>query len=790
MWDDLKYAARRLRLSPAFTAIAVLTLAVAVGANTAILSIADGVLFRPLPYADADRVFILQSLSSRTGLLGSAVHGAFLRAIDAEHDGVGPVGRIGEFASAVSLDTAGAQFRLRALAVGGAYFDVLGVRPAAGRLFTEDDARGRSPVVLLSHAAWMQVFGRNPSVVGASIALGGNPYEIIGVLPEGFRFATGSGYVGDPDVVTLMPPIPPDADHGSSFSVVRLEPGVTREAAQAELDAISTRLQSRHPDLPRSTPYLAELRATMYPTGRPIMQFLLTAALLVLLLGCANLANMLLARGRRRVRETAVHVALGAGRVRVIRPVLFEAAFVGLTGSVLAVLTAALTFDWLLTQIPEVAYRNAPVGVDLRVASFGLALGLGGVLLFSLVPAWRTMRLDAQAVLQGAYGRDASRGRHTGGRPMVVAQVALAIVLVFGAAVAARAFIDIIRAPLGFNPDNVAMIVSPRPPSGEDSAAFYRRIIDPVARRGDVVRVGGISAPPLLNAIAWSGAQRPGTTDEVAGIVQVLPGYFETVEQPVIRGRSLTWDDMADQTPAVVSESAARALFGDTEPIGQSFGNSRGERWQVVGVVTDERISLTQDVQPRAYVLPGERLAARGMQIAVRMRARSAQNLESLRQELVASSGGPVPVGSWWSDEVAELAAIRNPRFQTLVLGSFAAIALGLTALGIFGVVAFLVAVRSKEMSIRVAIGADPRSLVRLMVRQALAPVGVGLAAGLLATRWLAGFAEAQLYDVDANDPVTLAGAAVTVVAAALVAAYIPARRASRVDPVTVLKAE
>lgn len=783
MWDDLKYAARRLRLSPGFTAIAVLTLAVAVGANTAILSVADGVLFRPLPYADADQVFVIQMRDPATGSQYTRVHLEYLHLLNARHDGLGPVA-VADLGPVVRIPGPDGIESVRTAAVTPDYFAVLGVRPLLGRSFTAADADGSGRPVLLSHASWRERFGGAADVVGHSVPLGDATYDVVGVLPQGFHFP--SLFTGDPELVAVMPMPAPGTDEGFFHPIVRLAPGVSREQAQAELDAIGVEVNRANPRLEQTLPHLNHVRSILYPTGRPVMQFMLAASLLVLLLGCANLANMLLARGRSREREAAMRAALGASRARIARPAVFEALLIGIAGAALAVGVTTLVFDALQRQVPGSVYGTTPVGVDGRVMAAGIVLGVVGAMIFAMGPIWRLRRLDAQAVLQGRHRGGAAGGRRAG-RPLVAVQIALAIVLVFGAVIAARALVAVLNVPLGFNPDSVVTLSPPRPPEGEDRVLFYRRVLDSLTARGDVVAAGGTGSLPLGGSAPYSAAVRLDTSQRAGGVVQVLPGYFETAEIPLIRGRLLRWDDAADRSAAVVSESAARALFDDADPLGRQFGDGRGTIWRVVGIVPDVRASFTSEYPPTAYALPGDRGS---ILFVVRTRGRSAALTADLRRAVATFTGGQLPAAAWWSDRIANLTTFRNPRFQTLVLGSFAAIALGLTALGIFGVVAFLVAVRSKEMGIRVAIGADPRSLVRLMVRQALVPVGAGLVLGLLATRWLAGFAEAQLYDVDANDPVTLAGAAVTVVAAALIAAYVPARRASRVDPVTVLKAE
>jgi predicted permease len=785
MWDDLRFAVRRLRHSPGFTIVSVLTLAVAVGANTAILSIADGVLFRPLPYDDADRVFVIQMMDRATGSQYTRVDLRYLDLVDARGIGVSRVA-MAESAAPIRIASPDGVEAVPATAVTPNYFEVLGVRAARGRLFGVDDAREPGRAAVLSHASWRSRFGAAEDIVGQPVTLGDRTFHVIGVLPANFVFPAGTFFVGNPEIVTVMPRPTPGTDDGTFHPVVRLDPGVTPDQAQAALFAAGAEMNRTNPGLESTAPFLNDVRSILYPTGRPVMRFMLAAAVLVLLLGCANLANMLLARGRRLERETAMRAALGASAVRIVRPVILEALLVGAAASALAVGVTAVGFDALRRQVPASVYGSTPVGVDTRVMLVGLALGVAAALLFAAVPVWRAQRLDVQTVMHGRQRQRGGRAARAG-RPMVVAQVALAIVLVFGAVIAARAFVAVLNTPLGFDPSGVLTIAAPEPPAGEDRLRFHRRVLDAVAARGDVVSAGGSGSLPLGGSAPYSAALRPGTGERAGGVVQVLPGYFETVGIPLRRGRLLNWDDAVDRTAAVVSESAARALFGDDDPLGRQFGNGRDATWTVVGVVPDVRASLTSEYPPTAYALPGDRGR---MVFVIRTRGRGAPLVSDLEGAIAEAAGGTRVRAIWWSDTISRLTAISNPRFQTVVLASFAGIALGLTALGIFGVVAVLVVSRSKELGIRVAIGANPESLVRLVVRQALLPVGAGLVLGLAATRVLAGFAESQLYDVETRDPLTLAAAAATVVAASLVAAYVPARRASRVDPLVVLKAE
>jgi hypothetical protein len=351
----------------------------------------------------------------------------------------------------------------------------------------------------------------------------------------------------------------------------------------------------------------------------------------------------------------------------------------------------------------------------------------------------------------------------------------------------------VLNVPLGFDPTGVVTISVRPEATGADVQAFYVRAIDTLQRRGDVTTAGAIGSMPLDSSAPDEGVHTVEGARTAAGIVHMLPGYFETVRVGLRRGRLLDWDDVRGASnAAVMSESAAAAVFPGQDPIGATFTNGRGRRFTVVGLVSDVRKSLDRDARepPPAYVIPGE--AVRAMTIVARMRpgTRGDAVLADVKREIAPMVPGSTIAATWWADSVAAVSAYRNPRFQTIVLGGFAVLALVLTALGIFGVVAYLVAARTREMGIRVAVGATPRSLVMLTMRQTMLPVGIGVIAGLVATQWLGRFAEAQLFDVQTKDPVTLAGAALTVLVAALAAAYAPARRAARVDAIVALRAE
>jgi len=782
MLEDLKLAFRRLRHSPGFVAVATLTLAVVVGANTAILGVADAVLFRPLPFTDPDRVFLLQILNQPGGTRSTRFDNAFIDAINQHHQGVGEVGIFGGGPRVIADGPDGPE-QVSTMGVAAGYLRVLGVAAARGRTFADGDTPGRS--AMLTYGAWRDRFGGAADVVGRTVTIGTSAFDIVGVLPPAFNPATGTFFSGRPEVVVLMAPVAAGKPGGTFHPVVRLEPGVTREQAQAEMQSVAAHAYATDPKLSSQTPLLEDIRETIYPVGRDVMRFLLAAAALVLLVGCANVANMLLARGHGYERETAVRSALGASRSRIVRPLIFEALIIGSVGAVLAVLLTAAGFSALLEQVPSAAYGNARVGIDLRVGLMSLALGLAGGVVFAVMPAMRAARVDVLAILQSRVGR--ARTPWRAGRVLLAGQVALAVVLVLGAAIAARAFVSVLRTPLGFDPDRVVQLDVAAPRGTTDFAGHYRRVVDQLAARPDVVAAGATGTPPMGGWGAWSGIVRPGTKERIASLVHTYPGYFEAIGAAPVAGRTLRWEDAG--TGVVLTEGAARAIFGDAPALGQIVDTGGTGALRVVGIVPAQRMSLADDVAAltHAHTVPAGRTSL--AVVYAKMRARDESVLRTLRRDLAGVASGSPISARWWTDSLASGSSFRDPRFQAMVLGSFAAIAIGLTALGVFGIVAFLVASRRREMGVRLAIGAEPRALVRLMVWQALVPVGVGLAAGLLSANWAARWAESRFVRLDTSDPWTLVIAAAVVIAATTLAALVPARRAARIDPTVVLKA-
>jgi predicted permease len=782
MLADLRFALRGLAAAPGFTAAAILTVALAVGANTAVFSIADAVLFRPLPYGSPDNLLIVQ-MATPSGRRTAMVVWDYVRGINEQLRTLSDVATL-EAGPSVVADTPDGPERIRTAAVSANYFEILQAQPARGRLFVRADAAGAGRVAVLSYEAWSRRFARSEAVVGSSVAFGTERFDIVGVLPPGLLFP--SPLAGLPELIAVHDVWDGGPNSGAIYPLVRLEPGQSVEQAQAEITALASAIQRDNPKLAASTPVLVTLRSVLFPAGRPIMRLLVVAAALVLLLGCANLTNLFLARVAGRERDLGVRTFLGASPWRAVRPAMFEAAIVGLAGAATALAVTWLTFDALLRQVPPIAYRGAVVGVDGRISMLALLLGGASGLLLAAVVARRAARRDVLTMVQRSTPVATPLRFRFG--PMIGVQVSVAVVLVFGASVAARALVSVLQTPLAFTPDRVVTISVAPPPGGtaDERLAMYRTLVERLAARADVVSAGAITSMPLSSAAAWTSIPGPDGRP-LAGIDHVLPGFFESIQARLLRGRLLLPDDLRGPADvAVASESAARTLFSDEEPVGRVVRSREGREFRVVGVIADIRGKLEPDL-PVVYTLPDD---ARIMTVAALLRARSDAVLAQLRRDASGVAAGQPVAVRWWSDELSELTVYRNPRFQTIVLGGFALLALALTATGVFGLISFLLAHRMREMGIRAAVGATSAALTMLLVRHVAVPVGVGLGLGLWATNGLARLAEAQLYRVQTDDPVFLAVATLTVAAAALVAAYIPARRVRSVDPVVLLRAE
>jgi len=800
--QDIRQAFRSMRRSPGFTLVAIATIALTIGANTAILSFADVILFRPLPFRDPDSLFHIDMKAPHGGRSHGMVTPSYVRAMNARHLGFSEAG-IAEV-ERIFLVEGGRNVEIGQVNVTANYFELLGVKAFRGRLFDRGDEKPGNRAVVLSHSTWMLRFGGDERIVGKSIRLNDTrrsevTFDVIGVLPRDFVFPSPfrmqSVQLGNtlwrPEIITVEPPgglfrLPPPAgtfDIRHHNPVVRLMPGVTQAQAQAEIDAIAAGVNPERV----ATPALVPVRVALYGDRSQFIRLLLAATVFVLLVGCANLSNMLLVRGHSYERESGVRAALGASRGRMVRPLVFEAIVVSSAGGLLAVGLAAAGFGALLARVPLLVSDGAPMGIDIRVILLSMALSLCASLAFSIVPALRLYRFDVLSLIRGRSSPEKSR--RIGG-PMLAIQVALAVVLVGGAVMTVRSLVAILEVPLGFKPDAVLAVRLGGRMSLLEREALHVRAIQTIKERGDVLEAGAVDSMPVDRIPPQENIYLASAGDTAAQIIYALPGYLEAAGTSVLRGRTMTWNDYyGGREAAIVSESAARLLFPNSDAIGQSFQDGRGRRFTIVGLAEDIRRDPEKPANPVAYALPP---AKNGLiHLVVQLRDRRERSVLEIRRQL----GALLPAGTaidtaWWTDLVDGWAAYRNPRFQAMVFGSLAVLAVGLVALGVFSLVAFLVARRLSEIGIRLALGASPAAIQRHIVAQAAIPVAVGALAGLAISFAAGNLAEAYLFRVQAYSPLTLVGAVLSVILVGIGASYFPARQASRVDPLRTLKHE
>lgn len=782
LFADIRQAWRTATRNKRSTVSAILILTSVGAVNALVFGLADAVLLRPLPYRDADRVFIVMMMNEQSGQRFTRVGNDVLQLFAEPNHGLSQAGIL-DSGPRITIDSPEGPSGVTTASATPSYFEVLGVRPEAGRLFSDADTRTGGHVALLSFDGWQRRLGGRLDVVGTTVTLGNATLDVVGVLPPKVFLPTMFGEA--PEVIVAAPyPSPDDEKAGAFYPVVRLDDGTTVEQAQAALTAVARANQTG--DGVSSIPALDPMRPLLFPAGQKIMSWLVACTLALVVLAGVNLAGLFVVRGFGRARDTGVKLALGASRTRIIRPVLFEVLGISIAGGLAAIAIATQAFEPILEFVPRFVYRNAPVGIDLRVGLITVGAIAAASLAATLLATWFSTRREADVLIRSAGGGRSSTATWRRGRVLVAAQIALTVVLVFGAAITARAFVTLLNVPLGFDPTNIMTSGMVTPATATiDYEQLFRALTD----RSDVEGVGGAARMPFDGSAPDDEVPLP--DGRRLGVTYMLPGYFETIRRPLIRGRHVTWDDYrSDPGAVVVSESAARVLAPDGDALGMSFTNGHARQLHVVGIVADAQYNVGWEPQASVYgfAVAPERL--RRLNVVIRTTHRSDVLLGDLQNRVRGEfPAARIHVG-WWADAISNATGFRNPRFQTIVLTTLSGVALVLTMVGIVGVMGSLVVSRTKELAVRAAIGATPASLVRLVVRQGLVPVAAGVVVGLVATRWASRFAEAQLFAVDTTGVAALATTTAVVFTAALAAAVIPSRHAGRVDPVVALKAE
>lgn len=815
--QDLRHAARRMLRSPGFTAAAVGVLALGIGACSAVFSLVQAVLIRPLPFREPERlVWIWATRTDRDRAFFSIPDFLDYRASARTLQGMAAFGSWG-----ANLTGGGDPERLQGVRITPDAFRLLGVEAAAGRVLVPGDAGpGGSRSVLLGHGLWRRRFGGDPAAVGGSVTLDGETYTVVGVLPRGFTLPGAE--------VEIARPLVPESDprrgeRGSNFLrvVARLGSGVTPEQAAADLGAICARLRSDHPgtNAKHTPPRLIPLRDEIAGIYGPALRALLGAVACVLAVACANLAGLLLARSAARRREFAIRKALGATRARLVRQLLAESALLVSLGGGLGLLLAWWGVDLLLLLGPADLPRSGEVRVDGVVLAFAAGISLLSGLAFGTAPAIAASRADLGEALKGGIpGRAAgggAAGRLGAGRGgaglLVVVEVALSLVLLVGVGLLARSFARLQGVGAGFDTGGLLLARLSLPPSRyatpEGVADFYDRAADRLARLPGVAAVGAASILPLsrLNArtdftIAGKAPASPAEAP-AAQNRWVSPGYFRALGIPIVAGREFTERDRAGAPwVAVVDRALARRYWGDEDPIGAHLriddGANRPRDLEVVGVVGDvKHDGLDEDPTATLYAplrqVPQGTVGfvAAGLSLVVRGASDPLALAPAVRREL-RSVDADVPATGLRTMDQLLAASVAPRRFSLALVAAFAGAAVALAGMGLYALLAYSVACRTREIGIRLALGARGADLIRMVVGQAARPVACGVALGLAAAFGLTRSLSALLYRTDPADPATLLAAPLVMAVVALLASYVPARRAARVDPAIALRAE
>lgn len=802
--NDFVFAFRQLARNPGFTAVVVITLGLAIGANSAIFSVVDGVLLRPLPYPNADRLLLVwegDRFSNTTREDASVPDWYDLREQNHSFTSVGAF----EEEPLTFTENGAEPVRLTAGTVSRDVAGILGISPLLGRGFTEaEDQPGGARTAMLGEHLWRSRFGADPAVLGSVIHLDDEPYTVVGVLPASVDFPTEHTDLWVP--LRKGPTSNPRDNHIVKL-IGRLRPDATTESAQADVGAIGQRLETTYATANRGRGMSVEpLSDALFAPVRPALLVLLGAVALVLLVACANVANLLLARATVRQREVAVRAALGAGTGRLARQFFIESLLLTIAAAGLGLLVATLGLKLLLAAAPADIPRVSEVGINGTVLGFTLGIAVIVSLGFGLVPTFAALSLNLQRVLR-ASGRSASPGRHHRRLrdALVVAELALAVVLVVGAGLLVRSFWTLSQVNPGFNAENVMHASLQLPPARypqsyenfphwTEVANFYDRVTQSVGTIPGVGSVAFASAGPLEPGFTNSFVIEGREAESVKGQAEistrlVSPRYFATVGVPLLRGRLLSDRDNADAPMvAVINAEAAKRYLGGEDPIGHRI-RFWGTWREIVGVVGNERFhGLTEDA-PGAVYTPLQQTPTPSVTLLVRTSGDPAQLVEAVRRAIWGVDGN-IALFDVGTMRAALAESVARQRFTMLLLGVFAAAATVLALLGVYGVLSYTVAQRSGEMGIRMALGARRGEIVGLILRRgaALAVVGLvlGLAAALAGTRVLAHL----LFGIGAMDPVTYVVASVAIVAVALAASYLPARRAAGIEPAVVLHGE
>ena len=797
---DLRFAFRSLRKNPGFAVLAVAVMGLGIGANTAMFSVVNSVLLKPLHYTDPDRIVRLSALSKKGG-----GHG-MVSAPDFQdwHDQSSAFSAMASFDAGQDVVMAGPVAEYGYIAqVTPEFFKAFAVEPMVGRVFNQEEARaGGAGAVLISHSFWQSHYGGSTGVLSQSMRVGGKSYPIVGVLPPRFHF---------PDETDIWTPsdMSPERESRSAHNylvVGRLKPGVSLEEARAQMNAIGERLEQQYPRSNRNQGVLVTLlRDELVGTDvRTTLYVLLGAVGLVLLIACANMANLLLAKATVRTREMAIRAAMGASRGRIVKQLIIESLVLAMASGVAGLLFAIWGSNALVSLAPKDVPRLAETGIDGWVLAFTFAVSVAASLVFGLAPAIHASKVDLNHALKQGSGRamsgtGASRMRGA----LVVAEVALSVILLAGAGLLLKSFVALNQVALGFRPDNVLVMGTSVPSSGPEGSQragrFYRDLLAAASAMPGVSAAGATRVPPG-QVMSWGGYWVDHLPDRSAMTVSapqavfsiMAPGTLAALGIPLKSGRDFSWDDTADAPfAALINESLARKSFPGEDPIGRSIfcGFDSQKPMKIVGIVADiHQFGPARAPWAEIYMPSPQHRGTSAMSVVVRTTSEPTALFETMRRK-ARDLAPDVPV-KFTTMEARMAENVAAPRFRTLLFGIFAGLAVCLAMAGVYGVMAYAVGQRANEIGLRMALGASASDVLGLVLRQGMLLVAIGLAIGVAGASATTRLLSNMLFRVKPGDPLTYAGVVAVLAAVAMAASYIPARRATKVDPLVALRQE
>jgi putative ABC transport system permease protein len=806
--QDVRYGLRMLVKNPGFTAVAVVTLALGIGANTAVFSLLDTILLRPLPYRNPEQLVVVSETVPQMGgdmEIGVAA-GEYLDYRDRTRSFV----QTGAYeAAGFNLTGEGTPLRVNATAVTPSVFSLLGVPPRLGRTFMADEERlGSTPVAVLSFTLWQDHYGADPGILGKTIKLDEKPYLVVGVMPPSFKFPSDGAPLSERVDLWVPEVFTPDRvqdrlrEFGVGF-IGRLKPGVSEQQAQADVSSVAAAFmeQYQYSGTVRVVPHVHRFAAYAVEKARPLVMLLMAAVACVLLIACANVANLLLARGSYRSHEMAIRSAVGAARPRLLRQCLVESLLLALCGAGAGFALALLLVRGVRAFGPADVPRLPEVAVDPSALLFTVVLSLLTTLLFGFVPAWRLSHAAPQDCLRESSRTGAARATHRLQSFVAVAEIALALVLLVGGSLLLRSFVRVLNVPLGFRPEGTFIVRTlfdrARYPDPIKREVVQKELIDRLSHLQGVEVVASASHLPLSDTRQIGFRLEHAAPDDFHWVENSLvsPGYFRVMGIPILRGREFTAQDRRD-TPlaAVISETLARQYFPGQDPMGQRF-RWGGALFTIIGIAGDVHISaLDADPPPMIYNSMFQVQSGASERTALLLRLEPArQHDQSLSNEIrqqIWSLDRDLPIYNFTTLETLISESVAQRRFTTVLILSFALIALALALVGLFGVISFLVAQRQRELAIRMALGADRVGVCWMVMKRgaalALAGCVIGLVLFPLGTRLI----RATLYQTSPYDPATLLLVSALLLGVALLASYLPVRRATKVDPMVALRYE